>query len=185
MPRTATPTPSSPAGAERGTSRSGFATSPEEDPGRENEARRRPIDGGPFFARRARSLPRFHWRGGRSRGEMRALRGDPAMRAPKKSETLEVRLPFETKTAFMALCRARGRSASDAVRGFIEAEIGARGRLKRWRRRTHGRTRRSNGWTRTATAWSARPSSRADPPGHPWTIRLHNPGDRMDRVQGC
>lgn len=54
------------------------------------------------------------------------------MRAPKKSETLEVRLPFETKTAFMALCRARGRSASDAVRGFIEAEIGARGRLKGW-----------------------------------------------------
>ncbi|HEV7227247.1 EF-hand domain-containing protein [Brevundimonas sp.] len=54
------------------------------------------------------------------------------MRAPKKSETLEVRLPFETKTAFMAQCRARGRSASDAVRGFIDAEIGARGRLKGW-----------------------------------------------------
>ncbi|HEV2081013.1 MAG TPA: EF-hand domain-containing protein [Brevundimonas sp.] len=53
------------------------------------------------------------------------------MRAPKKSETLEVRLPFETKTAFMALCRARGRSASDAVRGFIDAELGA-GRLKGW-----------------------------------------------------
>jgi hypothetical protein len=54
------------------------------------------------------------------------------MPTPKKSETLEVRLPFETKTAFMALCRARGRSASGAVRGFIEAEIAARGRLNGW-----------------------------------------------------
>jgi len=54
------------------------------------------------------------------------------MRAPKKSETLEIRLPFEMKTAFMALCRARGRSASDAMRGFIEAEIGVRARLKGW-----------------------------------------------------
>ncbi len=54
------------------------------------------------------------------------------MRAPKKSETLEVRLPYETKTAFMALCRARGGSASDAVRGFIEREIGIRRRLKGW-----------------------------------------------------
>jgi hypothetical protein len=42
---------------------------------------------------------------------------------PKKSETLEVRLPFATKTRFMARCRDDGRSASEAVRGFIEGEI--------------------------------------------------------------
>ena len=46
-----------------------------------------------------------------------------AARPPKKSETLEVRLPFETKTAFMARCQAEGRTASDAVRGFIDGEL--------------------------------------------------------------
>ena len=57
-------------------------------------------------------------------------------RMPKKSETLEVRLPFETKTAFMARCRDDGRTASEAVRDFIDGEIGARGvgrlRLRPW-----------------------------------------------------
>lgn len=43
--------------------------------------------------------------------------------SPKKSETLEVRLPFSTKERFMARCRDDGRSASEAVRGFIEGEI--------------------------------------------------------------
>lgn len=47
------------------------------------------------------------------------------IRAPKKSETLEVRLPYPTKQAFMARCRDDGRSASEAVRSFIEAEIAA------------------------------------------------------------
>ena len=41
----------------------------------------------------------------------------------KKSETVEVRLPYVTKTAFMARCRAEGRTASDAIRSFIEAEL--------------------------------------------------------------
>lgn len=48
------------------------------------------------------------------------------MRPPKKSETLEVRLPYPTKQAFMARCRDGGRTASDAVRAFIEAEVGER-----------------------------------------------------------
>ena len=43
--------------------------------------------------------------------------------SPKKSETLEIRLPFSTKERFMARCRDDGRSASEAVRGFIEGEI--------------------------------------------------------------
>jgi len=47
----------------------------------------------------------------------------PPEKAPKKSETLEVRIPYSTKEAFMARCRADGRSASEAVRGFIEAEV--------------------------------------------------------------
>jgi hypothetical protein len=41
----------------------------------------------------------------------------------KKSETLEVRIPFPTKQAFMARCRHEGRSASEAVRAFIEGEL--------------------------------------------------------------
>ena len=50
----------------------------------------------------------------------------PARRPPKKSEFLEVRIPHPTKTAFMARCRDEGRSASEAVRAFIEAELEAR-----------------------------------------------------------
>ena len=57
-------------------------------------------------------------------------------RAPKKSETLEVRLPYEAKTAFMARCRDGGQTASEAVRAFIEGELtGAarpRSRLRAW-----------------------------------------------------
>jgi Ca2+-binding EF-hand superfamily protein len=40
-------------------------------------------------------------------------------REPKKTETLEVRLPPETKAAFMAACRANGISASFVLRAFI------------------------------------------------------------------
>jgi hypothetical protein len=41
----------------------------------------------------------------------------------KKSETLEVRIPYPTKQAFMARCRADGVSASEAVRGFIDRRL--------------------------------------------------------------
>lgn len=44
------------------------------------------------------------------------------IRAPKKSETLEIRLDHRTKQAFMARCRRQGSTASEAVRRFIEAE---------------------------------------------------------------
>jgi hypothetical protein len=43
--------------------------------------------------------------------------------APKKSETLEIRLPHQTKTDFMARCQTEGRTASEAVRRFIEGEL--------------------------------------------------------------
>jgi hypothetical protein len=45
------------------------------------------------------------------------------VRGPKKSETLEIRLPFAAKQAFMDRCRRRGRSASDVLRAFIDQEL--------------------------------------------------------------
>lgn len=42
-------------------------------------------------------------------------------RAPKKSETLEIRIPHETKQALMARSRSEGRPASEVVRSFIDA----------------------------------------------------------------
>ena len=44
-------------------------------------------------------------------------------RATKKSESLEIRLAHSTKQAFMAHCHAEGRSASEAVRGFIDDQL--------------------------------------------------------------
>lgn len=44
----------------------------------------------------------------------------------KKSESLEVRIPYPTKQAFMARCRADGVSASEAVRGFIDGQLTAK-----------------------------------------------------------
>lgn len=41
----------------------------------------------------------------------------------KKSETLEIRIPYPTKVAFMARCRDDGRSASEALRAFIDGEL--------------------------------------------------------------
>lgn len=45
------------------------------------------------------------------------------MRRQKKNDTLEIRLPQETKQAFMNQCRAEGRSASEAMRMFIEERL--------------------------------------------------------------
>ncbi|RYG10218.1 MAG: hypothetical protein EON96_17080 [Caulobacteraceae bacterium] len=56
--------------------------------------------------------------------------------SPKKSETIEVRVPYGAKTAFAARCRENGLTVSEAVRGFMEREIGtgARGgrRMRGW-----------------------------------------------------
>ena len=54
-----------------------------------------------------------------------------APRLPKKSETLEIRLPYATKTAFMTQCREEGRTASDVMRGFIDDELVGRSRNPR------------------------------------------------------
>ena len=56
-------------------------------------------------------------------------------RAPKKSETLEIRLSYADKQAFMASCQAQGVTASEALRRAIEdrldrpRRLGAKGRL--------------------------------------------------------
>lgn len=54
---------------------------------------------------------------------------------PKKSEVLEVRLPHETKAAFMARCHGAGRTASEAVRLFIDQELAGKATKTP---RTHG-----------------------------------------------
>ena len=45
------------------------------------------------------------------------------MRKPKKCETIEIRLPYEAKRAFMERCRSEGRSASEAIRELIEGYL--------------------------------------------------------------
>jgi Ca2+-binding EF-hand superfamily protein len=45
---------------------------------------------------------------------------EPSQRKEKKSETLEVRLPHETKQAFLTACREDGTTASEVVRGSIQ-----------------------------------------------------------------
>lgn len=45
-------------------------------------------------------------------------------KSPKKSETIEIRLAHDAKVAFMARCQQDGRTVSEAVRAFIESEIG-------------------------------------------------------------
>lgn len=56
-------------------------------------------------------------------------------RPPKKSETLEVRVPHATKQAFMARCREDGRSASEVIREFIDGHL-ARPSIQPERRKT-------------------------------------------------
>jgi hypothetical protein len=61
----------------------------------------------------------------------------PPSRTPKKSETIEIRLSHEAKAAFMARCRRERRTASEAIRLFIDAERDARPAVGR---------RRSSSW---------------------------------------
>jgi hypothetical protein len=50
----------------------------------------------------------------------------------KKSETIEIRLPYAAKQAFTAQCRAQGRTVSETLRVFIEARS-ASPKRRRWR----------------------------------------------------
>lgn len=60
------------------------------------------------------------------------------MREPKKSESIEIRLSHQAKSAFMHRCREDGVTASEAIRGLIDARIAngreaPRGRRGQWR----------------------------------------------------
>ncbi|HEU0134436.1 MAG TPA: EF-hand domain-containing protein [Allosphingosinicella sp.] len=59
-------------------------------------------------------------------------------KSTKKNDSIEIRLPDETKAAFREKCRLEGRTASDAVRSFIEEQIDPRGSVRR-RRTSLGR----------------------------------------------
>jgi hypothetical protein len=52
----------------------------------------------------------------------------------KKNDSIEIRLPDETKAAFRDKCRREGRTASDALRSFIDEQLDPRGTVRRRRR---------------------------------------------------
>ncbi|HEX8239278.1 MAG TPA: EF-hand domain-containing protein [Allosphingosinicella sp.] len=52
----------------------------------------------------------------------------------KKNDSIEIRLPDETKAAFREKCRREGRTASDAVRAFIDEQLEPRASVRRHRR---------------------------------------------------
>ena len=52
-------------------------------------------------------------------------------RPPKKSETLELRLPHAAKLAFMERCRAAGLTASEVVRGLIDSDLPPAPKMRR------------------------------------------------------
>ena len=49
----------------------------------------------------------------------------------KKNDSIEIRLPDETKAAFREKCRREGRTASDAVRCFIDEQLEPRASVRR------------------------------------------------------
>jgi hypothetical protein len=54
----------------------------------------------------------------------------------KKNDSIEIRLPDETKVAFREKCRREGRTVSDAVRSIIEEQLEPGGSVRRtslWR----------------------------------------------------
>ncbi|MEO6216918.1 MAG: hypothetical protein ABIO86_12875 [Sphingomonas sp.] len=59
-----------------------------------------------------------------------------SIKPPKKSESIEVRLSHEAKTAFMERCRHEQLTASEAIRLFIDDRLGQSPRRRRaasWR----------------------------------------------------
>ena len=60
----------------------------------------------------------------------------------KKNVTLEVRLPDFAKAAFMEHCRKQDRTASEAIRVFIDAQLDPRPATKR------------RSWWRVVLAWA-------------------------------
>jgi hypothetical protein len=54
-------------------------------------------------------------------------------KSAKKNDTIEIRLPDETKAAFMERCRQDGRTASEAVRTFIDEHLAPHSSVRRRR----------------------------------------------------
>ncbi|HEX8620841.1 MAG TPA: EF-hand domain-containing protein [Allosphingosinicella sp.] len=52
----------------------------------------------------------------------------------KKNDSIEIRLPDETKSAFREKCRREGRTVSDAVRSIIEEQVEPRAGVRLRRR---------------------------------------------------
>ena len=96
------------------------------------------------------------------------------VKAPKKSETLEVRLPYAAKTAFMARCRDDGHTASEAVRGFVERELEAGA--------DRSRRLRLRGWQALAAALAGLAVGAAAAPSLAHTTPMSRAAfDRLDR----
>ena len=56
-----------------------------------------------------------------------------SIKPPKKSETIEVRLSYEAKAAFMERCRHEQLTASEAIRLFIDDQLDPRAKPHRRR----------------------------------------------------
>ena len=74
-----------------------------------------------------------HVKDGRRAGGMSAMTHRQTAEADakpriKKSETLEVRIPYETKQAFLTACREDGTTASEVVREQVQTYLDARER---------------------------------------------------------
>ena len=93
----------------------------------------------------------------------------------KKSETLEVRLPYPTKLAFMASCQDEGRTASETLRRFIDGHLQGAPAVspgRRWRHLIAGAL-ITAAMGAMAVPSLARPSQRSD------FDRLDANGDRL------
>ena len=55
-------------------------------------------------------------------------------RFTKKNDSIEIRLPDETKAAFREKCRSEGRTVSDAVRSIIDEQLEPLGSASRRRK---------------------------------------------------
>ena len=97
-----------------------------------------------------------------------------SIKPPKKSETIEIRLSHEAKTAFMERCRQEELTASEAIRLFIDDQLAPRATPRR---------RRTASW-RIAAAGVAGAilGIGAAAPSFAWAAQNTRPAfDRLDR----
>ena len=80
-------------------------------------------------------------------GEDMTTDSNPKPIKSKKSETLEVRIPYETKQAFLTACREDGTTASEVVRDKVQDYLDARDRPPDGRGPQGSAGRAGRGWT--------------------------------------